>query len=158
MQDLATVAVPSLACMQVAAKVHQACAQLQQRLADYEQRPLAGLALVGAQQLLPSRCGVREGQQFGALGLACKVHSSTGGQEFRVTEQQLQPLRVLLIHEYQQAVHEQCRRQCLNQQPGLYGCEGAAQAAAEEHVQLFCEQQLPLVMALLLRHADTISG
>lgn len=43
-----------VASLQAAAKVQQACAQLQQRLADYEQQPTAGLAHIGAQLSMQS--------------------------------------------------------------------------------------------------------
>jgi hypothetical protein len=61
------------------------------------------------------------------------------------------------MHEYQQAVHEQCRQQCLQRQPVLYGWEAEAQAAAEQQVQLFAEQQLPQVTELLTRPPEVVA-
>lgn len=71
-----------------------------------------------------------------------------------MSERQLQPIVVLLMHDYEQAVHEQCRQQCLQQQPVPYGWEAVAQAAAEQLVGMFAEQQMPLVMELLVRPAE----
>ncbi|WIA09197.1 hypothetical protein OEZ85_008607 [Tetradesmus obliquus] len=69
--------------LQAAAKVQQACAQLQQRLADYEQQPTAGLAHIGAQLSMQSgREMVQVQQQAAGLGLAAgswSAHSSTAG-------------------------------------------------------------------------------
>jgi hypothetical protein len=84
-----------------------------------------------------------------AAGGWCALDGSAGQ-----LERQLEPLRVLLMHDYQQAVHEQCRRQCLQQQPVPYGWEAAAQAAAEQQMQSFAEEQLPLVMELVVEWAD----
>jgi hypothetical protein len=140
--------------MQVAARVHQACAQLQQRLADFQQQPVAGLALSGAHPCVHS-CSALESlqQQAGVLGAAAGGWDALGDSAAQL-ERQLQLLRVLLMHDYQQVVHEQCRRQCLQQQPVPYGWEAAAQAAAEQQVQSFAEQQLPLVMELVVKWAS----
>jgi hypothetical protein len=152
-----TLTVAAVNCMQVAARVHQACAQLQQRLADYQQQPLAGLAPAGVHPHMHSSSASRGLQQqagmFGVAAGSWGVHDSASQ-----LERQLQPLRVLLLHEYQQVVQEQCRLQCLQQQPVPYGWEAAAQAAAEQQMQSFAEQQMPLVMELVVKWASMHAG
>jgi hypothetical protein len=161
-QKLSTIATHIWHLLQVAIKVQQACAQLQQRLSDYEQQPTAGLAPMGARWSMQGCRGISEVQQQALLpGLTAgswSVPSSTGGQTCQLTGRQLQPLVVLLMHDYEQAVREQCRQQCWQQQPVPYGWEAVAQAAAEQQMQVFAEQQMPLVMELLLLTADAEGG
>lgn len=63
---------------------------------------------------------------------------------------QLQPLLVMLLHSYQQAIQKHCRQLVLLQSPRPpYGWEAMAQEIAQQQIQWFMDQQLHRVIFLL---------
>lgn len=108
-----------------------AVTRLEQKLKSYSEQPIA--------EIQSNSCP--------GLGIQEQLLPVPAGQSDH--DVKLQPLLVLLLHAYQEAVQEHCRaliKQRLQyQQQTIYGWEEAAHLTAQQQVQWFVDKQLHLL-------------
>lgn len=134
--------------MQAVSKARDAVQQLQQLLVEYGEQPIMGSLQP------PGAGGAALHASLQAIGMPTNpAQPPATAAMLRSSKQPVTPLMVLLMHRYQQAVHEQCRRHAWEQHvlgDGCWGWEAAAQACAEQQVQWFIHSQYSCLVELLL--------